>query len=105
MPVVIGVWSGYEDNFLFHRSGRQLVEGRAIRVRAGEVLTLNDDVVHDVHAPPDRLTAALHVYLGDLFGVERREWADATGAPTPFDKGGFAERWSRAATATGLRRS
>jgi predicted metal-dependent enzyme (double-stranded beta helix superfamily) len=103
MPAVIGMWSGYEDNYLYRRSGAQLVEDSVVRVEAGEVLTLDRDVVHDVHAPPDRFSGAIHVVLGDLFGAKRFEWADAASAPTPFDVAGFAERWDRAAKATGMR--
>ena len=102
MDAVIGVWSGYEDNFLFRPSGTQLVEDRVTRVDAGQVLVLDRHVVHDVHAPPDRFTGAIHVYLGDLFGVERHEWVDVSTAPIPFDLADFAARWSHAAKATGL---
>jgi len=103
IPAVIGVWSGYEDNFLFRRSGTQLVDRCVVRVHAGQVLTLDSEDVHDVHGPPDRFTGAIHVYLGDLFGARRHEWADTSSTPSPFDLAGFADKWSRATKAAGLR--
>jgi predicted metal-dependent enzyme (double-stranded beta helix superfamily) len=41
---------------------------------AGEVLVLGDDAIHSVANSQKDFAAALHVYGGDFFSVERSEW-------------------------------
>jgi predicted metal-dependent enzyme (double-stranded beta helix superfamily) len=102
VEAVIGVWSGHEDNHLYRRTeaGLEEVDGR--RVETGEVLVLDRSAIHDVHSPPARWTAALHVYLGDLNGVSRHSWPVTTADPVPFDSEDLEERWMTAAAQTGL---
>jgi predicted metal-dependent enzyme (double-stranded beta helix superfamily) len=102
MPAVIGAWSGYEDNRIFRRAGGALEPVGVTRVEAGDVLVLGADAVHDVHAPSSAWTGALHVYLGDLIGVSRSEWAAADAPEAPFDGAAMERRWTEAAIATGL---
>lgn len=102
MPAVIGAWSGYEDNRLFRRAGGGLEPVGATRVEAGEVLVLDADAIHDVHAPASAWTGALHVYLGDLTAVPRSEWAGIDVPEAPLDVAAMERRWSEAAVATGL---
>jgi predicted metal-dependent enzyme (double-stranded beta helix superfamily) len=71
---VIGAWSGYEDNHLFTREGTRAVETGVQRCAAGEVITLDADAIHDVHAPSFSASAALHVYCGALFDQPRHVW-------------------------------
>jgi predicted metal-dependent enzyme (double-stranded beta helix superfamily) len=101
MPAVIGVWSGYEDNYLFRRCGNRLVADGMKRVRAGDVLTLGAAMAHDVQSPRDRWSGAIHVYLGDVLGVGRHGWADPSSLPTAFDNAAQESRWREAADATG----
>ena len=102
IPALIGVWSGYEDNYLFRRSGNRVVPEGKTRVSAGEVLVLDADMAHDVHTPRESWSGAIHVYLGDLLAVERHAWEDPSSLPMPLDNDAQEARWRAAAEATGL---
>jgi len=102
VPAIIGVWARHEDNLLYRRTNGGLEADGHRRVETGSVLVLDADAVHDVHAPADGWSGALHVYLGDLLAVDRSSWADPTGRPIPFDGADLERRWSTAAASTGL---
>lgn len=78
MWAVIGIYTGREDNIFW----RRLPEPRRDRIEAagakslsvGDAEPLGRDIIHTVTNPLPRLTAAIHVYGGDLFAVERSEW-------------------------------
>lgn len=86
MWAVIGVYAGQEDNAFYELDVEQvsLHPTGGIELRAGEVLSLKDDVIHGIVNPSSRYTAALHVYGGDLLATDRTTW-DANGAPHPLD--------------------
>jgi predicted metal-dependent enzyme (double-stranded beta helix superfamily) len=102
VAAIIGPWAGYEDNHLFRRTvaGIELTEVR--RVHAGEVLVLEADAIHDVHAPSRAWTAALHVYLGDITTLDRSSWTRVDALPSPLVGADMEARWMAAARATGL---
>jgi predicted metal-dependent enzyme (double-stranded beta helix superfamily) len=102
VPAVIGAWAGHEDNLLYRRrpSGLEYVGGR--RLEPGEVLTLAEDAVHDVHAPAASWCGALHVYLGDLGVQARSEWPSIDGLERACDAEDMERRWLEAAIATDL---
>lgn len=79
---VIGIYSGREDNIFWRRlsgAGNGRVEAAGARsIGAGEVEPLGRDIIHSVTNPLPRLTAAIHVYGGDFFAVERSEWDPET---------------------------
>jgi len=102
---VIGVWAGHEDNLLFRPVPGGVEPTGRVRVGCGDVLVLGPNDVHDVHAPRERWSAALHVYLGDITALERSSWADASAPPTPFDGERMEEEWMRVAAATGILRA
>jgi predicted metal-dependent enzyme (double-stranded beta helix superfamily) len=85
MWAVIGVYAGQEDNTFYRRAGGGLVPtgGRALRDR--DVLVLGHDAIHAVANPRRSLTAAVHVYGGDLFGTRRSQWDPATREERPYD--------------------
>ncbi len=82
MWAVIGVYTGREDNIFWRRlpeaeTGRIEAAGaRSIGVR--DVEPLGRDIIHTVTNPLPRLTAAIHVYGGDFYGVTRSEWDPET---------------------------
>jgi predicted metal-dependent enzyme (double-stranded beta helix superfamily) len=85
----IGVYSGREDNIFWCRSTRDAgwpiqVTGAAA-VHAGSCRSLEQDVIHSVTNPLDRVTAALHVYGGDLYAQPRSMWDGETFAEAPLD--------------------
>jgi predicted metal-dependent enzyme (double-stranded beta helix superfamily) len=74
MWAVVGVYAGRELNTVYERQGHTVVEKRKVPVEQGEVFELGADAVHSVVNPDRRWTAGLHVYGGDLIGVERSAW-------------------------------
>jgi predicted metal-dependent enzyme (double-stranded beta helix superfamily) len=95
---VIGTWGGYEDNHLFVREGSRVVETRVQRVEPGQIITLDSDAIHDVHAPPSTGSAALHVYGGPLFDQKRHAWDPDEG---PVDDAADLDRMLLALRTTG----
>jgi predicted metal-dependent enzyme (double-stranded beta helix superfamily) len=71
-------------------------------VEPGEVLVLGADAAHDVHTPPARWSAALHVYLGDISTANRAAWSGVDASQLPFDGEEQERHWRQAALATEL---
>ncbi len=78
MWAVIGVYTGREDNIFWRRVTGEaggLIEAagaKSLSERCAE--PLGCDVIHSVTNPLGRLTAAIHVYGGDFYGVKRSDW-------------------------------
>jgi predicted metal-dependent enzyme (double-stranded beta helix superfamily) len=73
---VIGVYAGEELNRLYERvPDGGLRESHTCAVSAHDVLTLGADVIHSVENPHRELTAGLHVYGGDIDGIDRSAWS------------------------------
>jgi predicted metal-dependent enzyme (double-stranded beta helix superfamily) len=53
-------------------------------------------VIHTVHNPTDRYTAAIHVYGGDLLGTARSQWDARTSTEEPYDFELLREEFARA---------
>ena len=87
--VEIGVYSGREDNIIWRRSSpgsKWPIEAvGATSLCAGSCHSLADDVIHSVNNPLDRITAALHVYGGDLLAAPRSTWDCETLREGPID--------------------
>lgn len=86
---VIGVYDGREDNILWRQlpadaNGRVEAAG-AKTLSAGDTIAFGDDVIHSVVNPLGRITAAIHVYGGDFFGVDRNEWDPESLHERPYD--------------------
>jgi predicted metal-dependent enzyme (double-stranded beta helix superfamily) len=89
MWAVIGVYTGREDNIFWRRvpdAPEGLIEAAGAR-SLGEKCAepLGRDIVHSVTNPLGRLTAAIHVYGGDFYGVGRTEWDPETLTERPYD--------------------
>jgi predicted metal-dependent enzyme (double-stranded beta helix superfamily) len=54
-------------------------------LNAGNVARLGADVIHAVSNPLDQITAAIHVYGGDFFAIQRSEWDPVTQKEQPYD--------------------
>jgi predicted metal-dependent enzyme (double-stranded beta helix superfamily) len=78
MWAVVGIYGGREDNIFWRRIKDHpdgLIEAAGARaLSTGDVCTMGSDIIHSVTNPIPQLTAALHVYGGDLFEEERSEW-------------------------------
>jgi predicted metal-dependent enzyme (double-stranded beta helix superfamily) len=88
---VIGVYTGAEDNIYWRRrsggSGESRIEAAGARsLRAGDAEPLGRDIIHSVLDPIPRLTAAIHVYGGDFFGIARSEWDPEVLTERPYDQ-------------------
>ena len=81
----IGIYGGVEENNFFQRSTEGLIQNGQATLRQGDVSPLHQDVIHEVHNPSDKLTAAIHVYGGDFFNAPRSEWDPETLTEQPFD--------------------
>jgi predicted metal-dependent enzyme (double-stranded beta helix superfamily) len=90
MWAVIGMYSGREDNIFW----RRIPEAEGSRVEAVGACSLlprdcrafGQDIVHSVINPLGRLTAALHIYGGDLARAERSEWDAEALRERPWDR-------------------
>lgn len=83
---IIGLYGGREDNFFYRRTPDNHIEpsgGRTLMDR--DVLCLGSEAVHSVANPTRQWTAALHVYGGNFFEVERTMWDRGSLSPAPFD--------------------
>jgi predicted metal-dependent enzyme (double-stranded beta helix superfamily) len=90
MWAVIGVYRGAELNHFYERTPDGLKECEGRTVACGEVLVLDADVIHTPENPHREVTAALHVYGGDILAVERNAWGpDGREAPYGDDLSSF----------------
>lgn len=81
MTAIIGVYTGAEDNIFWRRTGDPsgLIKAAGARsLREKDVEALGPDAIHSVTNPIQRLTGAIHVYLGPFFTVHRSEWNPGT---------------------------
>lgn len=89
MAAVIGMYGGREDNMFWRRlSDAQTFQiepagGEALGV--GNVTLLGRDIVHSVVNPLDKISAAIHVYDGDLLAAPRSMWDAETLVEKPYD--------------------
>ncbi len=78
MSAVIGMYGGREDNIFWRRvsernaRGIEVAGGQAIGT--GDTMILGRDIIHSVINPLGKLSGAIHVYDGDLLGVDRSMW-------------------------------
>lgn len=86
MWAVVGVFDGEETNRFYSAGadGRLVPSGSRV-VGVGDVLSLDEAAVHDAASTGPTGLCALHVYGGDLFGVDRRAWNPA-GIPGPYEE-------------------
>lgn len=89
MWAVIGVYGGREDN-IFWRRVQDDPEGRieaagAKSIGPREVRPLGREIIHSVTNPTSQFTAALHIYGGDFFAVERSMWDPLELTEEPYD--------------------
>ena len=89
MSAVIGMYGGREDNMFWRRESDRDI--RKIEVAGGQALGTGDtmilgrDIIHSVVNPLTKLSGAIHVYDGDLFGVDRSMWNPETLVEQAYD--------------------
>jgi len=86
---VIGIYGGREDNIFWRRrSGTETGRVEAVGAKSlsdGDTVALGRDVIHSVTNPIPRCTGAIHVYGGDFFNPNRKEWDPETLCERPTD--------------------
>jgi len=102
VAAVVGLWGGYEDNYLYRPTSSGVETAGSQRVHVGEVLVLGPDTIHDVAAPTSTWSSALHVYLGDIAALERSYWSHTGAEPARYNGAKVAALWTERASATGL---
>jgi predicted metal-dependent enzyme (double-stranded beta helix superfamily) len=89
MSAIIGVYLGREDNIFWRRIAAagdgQLEAAGARSLSAKDAQPLGEDIIHSVTNPTSKFTAAIHVYGGDFFAVQRSEWDPETLSEQPSD--------------------
>jgi predicted metal-dependent enzyme (double-stranded beta helix superfamily) len=91
MWAVIGVYRGEELNRFYERTPNGIKECGDRAVGRGEVLVLDPDTIHSVENPHHELTGGLHVYGGDILGIDRSAWGP-DGREVPFSQDSSAYR-------------
>ena len=85
MWAIIGIYGGQEDNTFYKRVIGGLEITSAKRLVTRDAAPLGVPVIHSVHNPLDKITAAIHVYGGDFFNTPRSEWDPETRQEHPYD--------------------
>jgi predicted metal-dependent enzyme (double-stranded beta helix superfamily) len=81
----IGIFTGREDNIIWHRGESTIGARGAASLSEKDVFSLGRDGIHSVVNPIPRLTGAIHIYGGDFFAPGRSEWDAETLKERPFD--------------------
>ena len=86
MWAITGVYGGKEEQSFYRVQDRQLVAAGGTTLAERDVQLLGSDAIHAVLNPLPRLTAALHVYGGDLNATDRRAFDARTGRERLMDR-------------------
>jgi len=86
---VVSVYRGFERNVLYTRNEDRLDPNAEGTIRAGEVVILEPDTIHDLATSPDERTCSIHVYGGDLFSSNHSMWLPPALIESPYDQEAF----------------
>ena len=100
------VFSGVEKNTLY-RVGDDggLVRASEVVLERGSILPMRASAVHVAECLGDAPAVGLHVYGGDILGLERRMWDPETLAEHPLDWDHYEELARKASRADGAPRA
>ena len=89
LAAVIGMYGGREDNMFWRRVpnpvGHQIEAAGGTALGTGDVTLLGRDIIHSVVNPLNKISAAIHVYDGDFFAIQRSMWDAETLVEEPYD--------------------
>ena len=85
MWAAIGIYGGQENNVFYQRTDNGIEVTSSREFVAKNAVPLGTPVIHSVHNPLDKITAAIHVYGGDFFNTPRSEWDPETHEEHPYD--------------------
>ncbi|MEM8705876.1 MAG: hypothetical protein AAGE98_05420 [Actinomycetota bacterium] len=71
MVAMIGVFEGCEEQRFWARTDDGIEPAAGRMLEAGEVMVLGERTIHAISSPPHEDARAIHVYLGDIYAIER----------------------------------
>ena len=71
MPAFIAVFEGAEEQRFWTRTAEGITPTPGRLLEAGQVLALGERGIHAISAPADTPARAVHVYLGDIYDIDR----------------------------------
>ena len=84
MTAVISMLQGVEIHRRYRRDGDRIALEREQTAAPGGVLVLAPRDVHAIANPDDAPSLGVHVYFGDIVGIERTLWDTGTGEAMAF---------------------
>jgi predicted metal-dependent enzyme (double-stranded beta helix superfamily) len=99
MFACIGVFEGAEEQRFWSRTGDGVAPAAGRTLEAGDVLVLGSHAIHAISARGDRAARAIHVYLGDIYDVDRSIFNPETLAELPMTTDRYDEFCRAAARA------
>lgn len=81
----VALYTGQEENLFYRRTpaGLQPTNGKVHS--AGEVLLMGSETIHSIANPLSSCNAAIHVFGGNPWKLERRQWDPETLVQGAFD--------------------
>jgi predicted metal-dependent enzyme (double-stranded beta helix superfamily) len=95
MWALIGIYTGREDNIMWHRTPGRLEAFTARALFEGDVAALPVGVIHSVTNPLPRFTGGIHIYGGDFFDTARSQWNPETLHEEPSNGATVREMFER----------
>jgi predicted metal-dependent enzyme (double-stranded beta helix superfamily) len=91
MNAFIGVFEGCEEQRFWTRTsdGVEATTGRLLE--AGEMVALGERAIHAISSPEGQAARAVHVYLGDIYAVERSVFEPDTMTEHPMTSDRYDE--------------
>lgn len=84
LTTVIGVFQGWEHQRFFARTVDGVAPASTRSLVAGDVIMLGEQALHAISSPAGQAAArAIHVYFGDIFGIDRSLFHPETLQPHP----------------------
>ena len=71
MTAMIGVFEGCEEQRFWARGDDGITPAAGRMLEAGEVVVLRERAIHAISSPAHAPARAIHVYLGDIYDVDR----------------------------------
>lgn len=84
IPVVIGVYSGTENNMLYREGVNGLEYVKTRNISPGEVFSIGPAGIHAVEPANGEDCRGIHIYLGELTKVKRNLFHPDTGEKMEF---------------------
>jgi len=91
MNAFIGVFEGCEEQRFWARTATGIESATGRLLEAGEVVALGERAIHAISAPAGVRARAVHVYLGDIYDVERSVFEPDTMVEHPMTSDRYDE--------------